>query len=111
MPNRAKRYESPLLCEDRCQMGAVQLVDGKASVDIDWCFGCGPCVSTCTTDSMTLVRKPESDQPDVPQDIITASIELGRARGKFSLANLLILYLLLCMPIIGLLDFMEISKT
>jgi ferredoxin len=79
------------VCEDRCQMEAVQLVDEKASIDINNCIGCGLCVSTCPTDSMTLVRKPESEQPDVPQDIIKASIELGRTRGKLNLRNLLMM--------------------
>ena len=78
-------------CEDRCQMEAVQLKDEKASVDIDSCIGCGLCVSTCPTDSMTLARKPEYDQPDVPRDLIKASIELGRARGKLNLGNLLMM--------------------
>jgi NAD-dependent dihydropyrimidine dehydrogenase PreA subunit len=79
------------VCEDRCQMEAVQLKNEKVSVDIDRCIGCGLCVSTCPTDSMTLARKPEYDQPDVPEDLIKASIELGRARGKLSLGNLLIM--------------------
>jgi len=77
------------VCEDRCQMAAVQHVGGKASVDMDRCIGCGLCVPTCPTESMTLARKPESDQPDVPGDIIKATIELGRARGKLSLGDLI----------------------
>ena len=72
-------------------MEAVQLVDEKASIDMDRCIGCGLCVSTCPTDSMTLVRKPKYDQPDVPKDLIKASIELGRARGKLSLGNLVMM--------------------
>ncbi|MGD8714224.1 MAG: 4Fe-4S binding protein [Desulfobacterales bacterium] len=79
------------VCEDRCQMEAVQLVNEKASIDIDKCIGCGLCVSTCPTDSMTLVRKPDSEQSNVPQDIIKASIELGRTRGKLNLGNLLMM--------------------
>lgn len=89
--NNSEICEGCGVCEDRCQMAAVQLVDEKASVDIDRCIGCGLCVSTCPTDSMTLVRKPESDQPDIPQDIIKASIELGRTRGKLNLGNLLMM--------------------
>jgi electron transport complex protein RnfB len=81
------------VCEDRCQMAAVKLEDGIASIDMDRCIGCGLCVSTCPTDSMTLVRKPEYDQPDVPEDLIQASIELGRARGKLNLGSLLMMQL------------------
>ena len=77
------------VCEDRCQMAAVYHVGGKTSVDMDRCIGCGLCVPSCPTDSMTLARKPESDQPDVPGDIIKATIELGRARGKLSLGDLI----------------------
>lgn len=62
--------------------------DEKASVDTDRCLGCGLCVSTCPTDSMTLARKPEYDQPEVSSDFTGAIIELGRARGQLSLGNL-----------------------
>jgi len=81
------------VCEDRCQMDAVQLADDKASIDLDRCIGCGLCVSTCPADAMTLVRKPEEDQPEVPGDLIKASIELGRARGKLNSGNLLMMQL------------------
>jgi H+/Na+-translocating ferredoxin:NAD+ oxidoreductase subunit B len=83
--------EGCVVCVDRCQIEAVQIVDDKTTVDIDRCIGCGLCVSTCPTNSMTLTRKPKSDQPDVPKDIIKATIELGRARGKLNLGNLLMM--------------------
>ena len=72
-------------------MDAIQFVDEKASIDMDRCIGCGLCVSTCPTDAMSLARKPGYDQPDVPKDLIEASIELGRARGKLSLGNLVMM--------------------
>jgi electron transport complex protein RnfB len=81
------------VCEDRCQMEAIQFEDGTAAVDKDRCIGCGLCVSSCPADSITLVRKPEYDQPDVPSDLIKASIELGRARGKLSLGNMVMMQL------------------
>jgi electron transport complex protein RnfB len=81
------------VCEDRCQMEAVQILHEKASLDMERCIGCGLCVSTCPTDSITLTRKPEYNQPDVPGDLIKASIELGRARGKLNLGNLLTMQL------------------
>lgn len=79
------------VCEDRCQMDAVQLVNEKASVDMDRCIGCGLCVSTCPTDSMTLARKPAYDQPEVPRDFTGAIIKLGRARGKLNFRDLLMM--------------------
>ena len=81
------------VCEDRCQMDAVHLVDEKASVDRDRCIGCGLCVSTCPTAAMTLARKPEEDQPKVPGDFSGAIFELGRARGKLTLRNLVMMQL------------------
>ena len=81
------------VCEDRCQMEAIQLVDDNASIDKDRCIGGGLCVSTCPTDSLSLARKPEYEQPDIPGDLIKASIELGRARGKLNTGNLLMMQL------------------
>jgi NAD-dependent dihydropyrimidine dehydrogenase PreA subunit len=76
------------LCEDRCQMEAVRVEDGAAVVDLDRCVGCGLCVSTCPTGSLSLARKPDSEQPKLPKDAIRAAIKLGRARGKLSLGNM-----------------------
>lgn len=81
------------VCEDRCPMEAIQLADEIASIDRDRCIGCGLCVSTCPADAVTLARKPEHDQPGVPGDLIKASIELGRARGKLSPGSLLMMQL------------------
>jgi Pyruvate/2-oxoacid:ferredoxin oxidoreductase delta subunit len=69
-------------CIDRCQMEALELDEDTVALDVDRCIGCGLCVTTCPTESLTLVRKPESEQPEVPQNMIEASIKLGKARGK-----------------------------
>jgi len=76
------------VCEKRCQMDAFKLIDEKVHLDADQCIGCGLCVSTCPTQSLTLVRKPDSEQPQVPADLIKASIKLGQERGKLGTLNL-----------------------
>ena len=74
-------------------MEAIQLVGEKASIDLNRCIGCGLCVSTCPAGSMTLARKPEYDQPDVPGNFTGTIFQLGRARGKLSPGKLLMMQL------------------
>jgi electron transport complex protein RnfB len=76
-------------CVDRCQMEALQLEGEKIAVDLDRCIGCGLCVSTCPTKSLTLARKPQAEQPKVPETITKAYIKLARVRGKLKPAHLL----------------------
>ena len=54
----------------------------KSVLDVDRCIGCGLCVSTCPSSSLSLIRKPGSEQPEVPRNIIDAFIKLSRVRGK-----------------------------
>jgi hypothetical protein len=35
-----------------------------------------------------LVRKPETEQPEVPRDIVEASLKLARSRGKLGALSL-----------------------
>jgi len=76
------------VCVDRCQMDALRIEDKKVVLEVDQCIGCGLCISTCPTRSLSLVRKPQSEQPKVPQSIIDASIKLGRERGKLGFVTL-----------------------
>ena len=69
-------------CLERCQMQALRLEDDKVVLDIDRCLGCGLCVSTCPTGTLTLVRRPESEQQEVPRTMKDALVKLGRVRGK-----------------------------
>lgn len=71
------------VCESRCQMDALHIHDDKAVLDEKKCIGCGLCVSTCLSGALTLTRKPDDQQPDVPDNLAKASIKRGQARGKF----------------------------
>ncbi len=77
------------VCVERCQMEALQLETETISLNPDRCIGCGLCVSTCPTDSIRLVRKPDSEQPEVPKDIVQNLIQLGKARGKITTPGLM----------------------
>lgn len=54
------------VCVDRCQMEAIALADDRMVLNSARCIGCGLCVSTCPTGSLTLTRKPASQQIKVP---------------------------------------------
>ncbi len=69
-------------------MEALELVDSRIVVYADRCIGCGLCVTTCPTDSLSLVRKPEEEQRPVPKDIVAATIQLAQARGKMTPADM-----------------------
>ena len=62
-----------LICEDRCQMGAIACEDGTAAVNLDRCIGCGLCVTACPTEAIRLALKPDAHVP--PKD-------MGRLYGR-----------------------------
>jgi ferredoxin len=77
------------VCVDRCQMNALSLDDDDLVVlDTDRCIGCGLCVSTCPSESLTLVRKPQGEQPYVPANMMESHMQLARVRGKLGPAKM-----------------------
>jgi ferredoxin len=77
------------ICLDRCQMEALRIEDGRVAADLARCIGCGLCVSTCPTKALTLVRKPSSEQPDVPETMMKNYLRMARARKKLKPTRLL----------------------
>ncbi|MGD9049382.1 MAG: 4Fe-4S dicluster domain-containing protein [Anaerolineae bacterium] len=81
------------VCETRCQMEAVCLADDRlagehAVLDPDRCIGCGLCITTCPTGALSLVRKPQAEQPYVPRDLVDQNIKLAQARSKLTTAGM-----------------------
>lgn len=76
-------------CIDRCQMEAITTWDGIISFDPARCIGCGLCVSTCPSGAMTMVKKPESEQPSIPWDTTSTYLTLGKARGNLNSSSLI----------------------
>lgn len=81
------------ICPERCQMEALRMNDGGVAVDLSRCIGCGLCVTTCPTKALTLLRKPASEQPDVPETSMKNYVRMARARGKLRPARLLSMWL------------------
>jgi len=77
------------LCTKRCQMEAIHLADKKAVLDVDRCIGCGLCVSTCPAHSLTLIRKPQAEQSDIPKDYIKSAIKVAQARGRLGIGEMI----------------------
>ena len=76
-------------CLERCQMGAFVMKGEKAALKQERCIGCGLCVSTCPAEALMLVRKPEWQQPNIPnnqRELFTLRSKL-RAQAKAELAN------------------------
>lgn len=79
------------LCEVRCQMGALDLSDFVPQVRPERCIGCGLCVSTCPSGALSLQRKEKGERPSVPKTTEMTHVQLGRARGKLGVGDLVLL--------------------
>lgn len=48
-------------CIDRCEMGALKMVNGKLTRDEIRCIGCGLCMYVCPTDALSMTLRPAVD--------------------------------------------------
>jgi electron transport complex protein RnfB len=80
-------------CLERCQMEAITEAGDVVAVDLKRCIGCGLCVTTCPEECLTLVRKPDSEQPVVPVSQVKAYLNLARERGKLGTGEIALMAL------------------
>uniref|UniRef100_A0A7C4ETE4 4Fe-4S dicluster domain-containing protein n=1 Tax=Desulfomonile tiedjei TaxID=2358 RepID=A0A7C4ETE4_9BACT len=56
--------------DERCPMNAIKENQSAYQVDPERCIGCGVCTTTCPTDAISLLRKPEELQEQPPRNIV-----------------------------------------
>ena len=67
-------------CLERCQMDAIAMQGGTASVSAERCIGCGLCVPTCQDGAVTLVSKPEQKRQAPPQRLAETYMRIAKER-------------------------------
>ncbi len=67
--------------DERCPVGAIHEENGTYRVDGSRCIGCGVCASTCPTDSILLVRRPQSEQDKPPENFLLWLFARAQNRG------------------------------
>ncbi|UCD58479.1 MAG: 4Fe-4S binding protein [Candidatus Hydrogenedentota bacterium] len=73
--------ECGVCADERCPMDAIVEEDDGYRVLAERCIGCGACVSSCTTESIKLVRKPESEHDKPPANLMQWYMERAVSRG------------------------------
>jgi NAD-dependent dihydropyrimidine dehydrogenase PreA subunit len=70
-----------ICADERCQVNALDEVDGAYRVNRERCIGCGLCATTCPTEAVRLVAKNAEEVVPPPQDDNAWLEERARQRG------------------------------
>ncbi|QEE16590.1 DUF362 domain-containing protein [Promethearchaeum syntrophicum] len=71
------------ICENRCQMDAISIEDGKSVIDYSHCIGCGLCVTSCPQEAMKLEHVGHQRKPPKNTGLLYMSIlrkKIGNAK-------------------------------
>ena len=69
-------------CRERCQMDAIDVVDGLAGIELKRCIGCGLCITTCPVDAIELIKKAEEELYEPPKTGAETYMKIMQERGK-----------------------------
>jgi len=69
-------------CVDRCQMEAIEVVDGISTITLKRCIGCGLCVTTCPEEAIQLIKKSEDQLYEPPRSGGETYMRIMQERGK-----------------------------
>jgi ferredoxin len=62
------------VCVNRCQMGALTLLDNISTVNKKKCLGCGLCIVTCPSEAIKLINKDKEFSPPSTTDELNTLI-------------------------------------
>jgi electron transport complex protein RnfB len=66
---------------ERCPVEAIEEKEGQYEVQHDRCIGCGICVPTCATESISLMRKPDAVHEAPPDHLMDWYFKRAESRG------------------------------
>ncbi|UCG67379.1 MAG: 4Fe-4S binding protein [Deltaproteobacteria bacterium] len=66
--------------EDRCPMGAIEVVEDVARVDLERCIGCGLCATACDNEAISMV--PREYTPETPRTISEMGLTVATEKGR-----------------------------
>ena len=70
------------ICEGRCNLGAVHVVENLAQVDREKCIGCGVCVPKCSSGAMNLLSKEVETVP--PKDTLATYTAIMKRKAEIA---------------------------
>ena len=70
------------ICEGRCNLGAVHVVENLAQVDREKCIGCGVCVPKCSSGAMNLLSKEVETIP--PKDTLATYTAIMKRKAEIA---------------------------
>jgi formate hydrogenlyase subunit 6/NADH:ubiquinone oxidoreductase subunit I len=66
--------------DERCPMGAREMVDERPVLTVERCIGCGACASGCPNDAIRMERSAEVPEP--PENYMDLGLRLLQEKGK-----------------------------
>jgi NAD-dependent dihydropyrimidine dehydrogenase PreA subunit len=72
------------VCETRCQMDAIKIIDEISNIDLDRCIGCGACVPTCPEEAIRLIEKQEKDRTIPEKNTMKTYLKIAERKAELS---------------------------
>jgi ferredoxin len=75
------------ICVEPCQLEAITIVDGVATVNLDRCIGCGNCVANCELNATQLRKKEVELSPPKDTDALYTKI-MSKKIGRWNMVKM-----------------------